>query len=178
MNNNKIKFFVEGFADRLLLEILEIHPKYIEKKGAVSKLERSMKKQLNDFHKIIIGIIDYDKGKSLHFFEDFNLCDKPDNIILKHKYNSNQYIIFLKPKAIEKWLLDAAESVNIKPENFNIPSDLKQFIKITKHINISQNTDFINFIREIKKKKADPLMFLQKILYTLTKEKTYPCKTN
>ncbi len=178
MNTNNIRFFVEGFTDKLLLEIIEIHPKYIEKKGAVSKLERSMKKQLNDFHKIIISIIDYDKGKSLHFFEDFNFCDNPDNIILKQKPNSNQYVIFLKPKAVERWILDAAESVNIKPEDYNIPSELKELIKITKHINISENQNFKNFIRVIKRKNAEPFIFLKDILNTLLNQKEYRCKTN
>ncbi len=176
--NSNVRFFTEGHTDKLLLDILEIPPKLIEKKGAVSKLVRSMKNQLNDFNKIIVGIVDYDKGKSLDFFNDFDSCDEPDNIILKYKKNSNQYILFLKPKAIERWILDAAADANINPEDFNIPTDLKKLRKITKSITVSKNTDFINFIRKIKNKKAEPFVYLQQILLTLLNKKTYRCKTN
>ena len=113
----KTRFFTEGDADKLLLEILEIHPKFVEPIGSVSQLERKMNEDLNkNYHKTIVGIADFDKGKSLEFFKEFDLCAEPDNIILKQKPNSNQYIIFLKPKAIERWILDAAKGVGIKAE--------------------------------------------------------------
>ena len=136
MSKHKIKFLTEGNADVILLKILEVAPKYIEKTGSVTQLQSSMKKQLKYYHKRIIGLIDYDKGKSLNFFQDFELCDNPDNIILKQKPDSNQYVLFLKPKAVEKWILDAAKSVNISPEKYGLPSGIKQFAKRTKNVNI------------------------------------------
>ena len=178
MSKNGVRFFTEGYADKLLLDILEIHPKYIEEIGAVSQLERMMKKQLKFYHKIIVGIVDYDKGRSLKFFKEFDLCAEPDNIILKQKPNSNQYIIFLKPKAIEQWILDAAKGVGIKPEDHKLLSGMKEFKKQTKSVNVSKNENLKKFIRAVKKEKAEPFEYLSEILHKLLNQKEYPCKKN
>jgi len=176
MSNNKTTFFVEGFADKLILDILEVDSKCIQEIGPVTKLKKTMKNQLRYYHKTVVGVVDYDKGNSLDFFKDFEICTEPDNIILKQKPNSNQYIIFLKPKAVERWILDAAESVNLKPEDYKLPSKMKEFTKQTKHVNISQNKKMVKFITDIKKAKAEPFIYLKDILHTLLNQKEYPCK--
>ncbi|MCD4794382.1 MAG: hypothetical protein K8R54_14190 [Bacteroidales bacterium] len=179
MNKSKIRIFTEGYTDKMLLDILEIHPRYIEEIGSVSQLERKMNKELDkNYHKTIVGIADFDKGKSLEFFNEFELCSDPDNILLKKRPDYKQYIIFIKPKAIERWILDAAESVGIKPEDYKLPSEMKKFKKETKSINVSKNEKLIRFIRAIKKKEAEPFEYLQEILQKLLTENKYPCKTN
>ncbi len=174
MSKKNIKFLTEGYADILLLDILEIPLKYIQRTGSISKLSKSMKNQSKNF----IGLVDADNGESFKFFEEFNFCIAPDNIILKHKANTKQYVIFLLPKAIEKWILDAAKSVEIKPEDYKLSSDIKKFKKETKNENIYKNKNLIKFIRDIKKKKAEPFVFLQEILQKLLTENNYPCIKN
>lgn len=175
----KTRFFTEGDADKLLLEILEIHPKFVEPIGSVSQLERKMNEDLNkNYHKTIVGIADFDKGKSLEFFNEFELCADPDNIILKKRPDFKQYIIFIKPKAIERWILDSADNVNIKPEDYKLPSEMKKFKKQTKSVNVSKNENLKKFIRAVKKKKAEPFVFLQEILQKLLTENNYPCIKN
>ncbi len=178
MSKNEVRFFTEGYTDELLLETLEVPPKYISRTGSVSQLEKAMKKQLRYFHKIIIGIVDFDKGKSLKFFNEFENCNNPDNILLKKKPDSNQYVLFLKPKAIERWILDASKNVEIKPENYNLSSDVKIFGNQTKNMNASKNKNLIKFIKDIKKAGAEPFVFLQEILHNLLYNKEYLCKTN
>ncbi len=86
--------------------------------------------------------------------------------MFNQKAGSNQYLIFLKP-ALEKWLIDSAQSSNTKLEDYNLPTKLKELKRITKRESILKNQNFKDFIRAMKRKKAEPIFVLQSILYQL-----------
>ena len=166
---SRIQFFTEGKADMTLLKILEVPPKLISDQGSNSSLAKAMQNQLNNYHKVIVGLTDKDKKNLPSYYSEFETIKTPDKITLKQKPNTNQYLIFLCCPALENWLLSAAEEAKIKPEDFNLKSDIKQFCRITKKDNVSKNSDFLNFLREIKKANPQPFSFLTEILDNLLK---------
>ena len=67
MNKSEVRFFTEGYADMLLLKsIIKIPENNIQKSNTISQLATTMRKQFKkNYHQTIVGIADYDKGKSL-----------------------------------------------------------------------------------------------------------------
>ncbi|OFX57039.1 MAG: hypothetical protein A2046_07585 [Bacteroidetes bacterium GWA2_30_7] len=164
MPKQDIQVCCEGHADKVLLKVLEIPERIISVSGNNSAIARTMERQVKNFHKIIIGLTDKDKKNIPLYFKEFELNDNPDNIFFCKKHNSNQYLIYLCCPAIERWLLDSAKSVNIKPEDYGFSSKIKEFVKDTKSITIEKNQNFYNFLKEIKRKKASSFVFLEKII--------------
>jgi hypothetical protein len=164
MNNKNIKYYVEGFADKVLLALLEVNEKSIQIQGSNSKIATAMENQESKYHKILIGLTDLDKKNVPKYFQEFKNLDNPDNILFKQKAGFNQYLIFLKP-ALEKWLIDSAHSSNTKLEDYSLPTKLKELRRITKRESILKNQNFKDFIRAMKRKQAEPIFALQSILY-------------
>ena len=65
------------------------------------------------------------------------IAKTPHLTLLKHKERC-QYLITIAP-ALDRFLLDCAEGLNVDPTRFEIPSDLKNFTKLSK--SITSNTD-------------------------------------
>ena len=163
--SRKIRYYTEGKADNALLSILEVEQRMISDNGGNSGVARAMKNQQRNYHNVVIGIIDDDKGRNYHsYFSEFELIAKPDDFKLKHKPGSNQFIIILCCPAIEMWLLNSAKSVSIIPEDYEMSSNVKIFGKTIKSINIAKNENFMKFIRTIKHEKAESFTLLSNVL--------------
>lgn len=84
-----------------------------------------------------VGIIDKDKVELGYIKECEPIAKTPHLTLLKHKERC-QYLITIAP-AVDRFLLDCAEGLNVDPTRFEIPSDLKNFTKLSK--SITSNTD-------------------------------------
>ncbi len=146
---------------------MEVHPKMIDIQNGNSGIAKAMRSQQKKFHKVIVGITDMDKKNIPDYFSHFIKESDPDDIILKRYPESNQYLIFLCCPAIENWLLQAAASVGVEPEDFQLPSKLKEFCRLSKSQNVLKDRNFMDFIREIKKREAMPFKYLKEIIERL-----------
>ncbi len=165
---NKIQYLTEGSVDSVLLTVLNINPKLIDIQGSNSSLSKAMENQKENYHKIIIGLTDEDRGKNLpRYFSEFETIDTPDNIILKKRPKSNQFLIFLCCPAIENWLLTAAKEAGVKSEDYGISSKMKMFIRVTKNRNVSKNINFMKFLRKIRKANVESFYCMKKVLEKL-----------
>lgn len=167
MPNTIIQVCCEGYADKVLLKVFGISDKKIDIASGNSGIARSMENQKENYHKKIIGLTDKDKKNIPPYFNDFELIKNPDNITFLKKPKSNHYLIYLCCPAIERWLLDSAKSVNLKPEDYGFSSNIKNFVKDTKSISIENNLDFYKFLKEIKRKKAPAFEYLEEILNSI-----------
>jgi len=74
----------------------------------------------------------------LAYLEEFVVEIEVNNLVLlKHK-TKQHYFIQLVP-AIEKWILNAADEIELNIEKIGLPRDLKQLKKITKNDAASEN---------------------------------------
>ena len=80
-----------------------------------------------------IGIIDNDKRK-ISYIESFEVIGRTDNLtFLKHK-EKHHYVIKVgkEGKAMETFIKASVETIGMKMEDFDLPSDIADLIKQTK----------------------------------------------
>jgi hypothetical protein len=157
-----IQFLYEGHADKVLLQVLKVPKEMLnlDPKG-INKILSAMQNQQNDYHKIIVGLIDKDKKIPHPYYVDFQTIEEMENLIHKqHSSNHNQHLILIIP-AIEKWILKSAESVEVLPSHFGLPDDFEKFRDKLKSQIIETNIDFKNFLKKIKELEAPNFVMLQ-----------------
>jgi membrane-anchored protein YejM (alkaline phosphatase superfamily) len=137
----------ECYIDTLLLKIILNAKKGCNHQYSCNKVLITMKEKFAD--KFAIGIIDDDKNMP-SIFNEFYFIKRHNKLsIYKHKDKSH-YIIKIS-KAVEEFILHAAQQCNISLFDYNLPNDLKNLKKITKHANSENNPDlqrlFTNIIQ-------------------------------
>ncbi|MES2765060.1 MAG: hypothetical protein V4642_04285 [Bacteroidota bacterium] len=113
---------------------------------------------------LVIAIIDNDK-KNIpgYFIQDFTVCFtfKDCYFVIKcNKGGTLHYIVVLSP-ASDQWLRCCAEAVKITTEEYNLGTTLKEFTKVTKRTDLSDNPDFKRFIKATLKKESPAMSALQ-----------------
>jgi hypothetical protein len=135
--------------------------RYNHQKGCPNVAKVMKEKLANDF---ALGIVDKDKIE-LAYFQEFNLVvELPGGIQLcRHRAESHHYLIFIRP-TMEKWILACADDSGISTEDFGLPADFKQLLKITK-TSKSENEDpfssnFRDLFRAFKKSNSSSITIL------------------
>ena len=153
----------ECFIDTKIAEILgQAKAKYNHQHGFgnVSN-EMQTNKKLEQF---AFGIIDEDKdrGKPAKYFLEFNTIIEKDNLILKKHPDKKHYLVLLCPEA-EKWLLNDAKRAGINPSDidYNLPDEMKGFIKLSKIRDIDRNEGFYRFIKALIRAEAPSITTLK-----------------
>ncbi len=86
-----------------------------------------------------VGIIDNDKRK-ISYIEGFEEIGRTDNLtFMKHK-EKHQYVIKVgkESKAMETFIIANVETIGMKMEDFDLPSDLAELIEQTKDSETTQ----------------------------------------
>lgn len=130
--NPALQILVEGEADTVFIELLGYSNTKAGSSGQVANL---MKEKLK--HRLVLGIVDKDKGKMPKYFNEFELQQSENDLLLKKHKDRKQYLIFFDPP-LESWLLRAAEQLNIEISKYGF-SNLKQLQRITKNQNVKQH---------------------------------------
>lgn len=153
----------ECFVDTRIAEILgQAKRKYNHQHGCgdVSN-EMQTNKKLEEF---AFGIIDEDKdkGKPAKYFLEFDTIIEKDNLILKKHPNRKHYLVLVCPEA-EKWLLEDAKKAGINPadKEYNLPDEMKGFIKLSKIKDINRNEGFYRFIKALIRAEAPSITTLK-----------------
>jgi hypothetical protein len=153
----------ECFVDTRIAEILgQAKGKYNHQHGC-GNVANEMKNALKDT--FALGIIDEDKhkGPQSKYFLEFDVITQESNLILKKHRIKPHYLILVCPE-IEKWLFTDAEAIGINPANhkFNLPIELKGFIKVSKIKSIDKNEGFKSFIKTLVREEAPSITTLKK----------------
>ena len=156
----------ECFADTLLVESLGF-----VKPNHQKNISQVIKFSTNSIYRFSFGIIDDDKNKPPKLEKEFEKITETYGLRLYQRKNASNYLIVLKP-AFEKWVLFAAEMAGVKPEDLNLPKDLKEFGKLTKRVNIGENKEFKSFLKKIIKENPPPVYTLKSWLNGVFEETT------
>ena len=100
-----------------------------------SKVVGQLKSTFAD--RFAVGIIDKDKVELGYIQECVVIAKSCHLTLMKHREKS-QFLITVAP-AIDRFVLDSAQESGVVPEEYGIPSELKDFTKISK--SVVSNTD-------------------------------------
>lgn len=125
-------------------------------------------KALNDKKdEFAIGIIDNDKRKVAYINDCKEIIKTKHLTLFKHK-ERNQYLITIYPAA-DDFILNCAKEQGVDVSNFELPINLKDFLKETKTITSNKDQRFKKLFKEIKNHKE--ISLLQKVLTYLCENK-------
>lgn len=131
-----------------------------------SKVVGALKGKFAD--RFAVGIIDRDKVELGYIRECEEVAKTIHLTLYKHKALPH-YLVTVEP-AIDGFILDNAEAVGVKPEEFGLPSDLKGFTIEAKKVTSNKDARFRSLFVAIK--DAPEIMSLKKVLKYLS-GKTY-----
>lgn len=160
----------ECYVDTNLIETIVPPVKGYNHQKGCGNVVRLMQNKLKD--KFAVGIIDKDK-KEIKYAEEF---DEKINIgdlqLFRHKKpEKHHYLIFINP-AIEKWIINNAETANISLDDFGLSSDLKELTKKTKKITSKNDNALKGIFREMKEHQVKNVQILSEWIKHL-KENPY-----
>ena len=95
-----------------------------------------------------VGIIDKDKVE-MGYLKECEEIAKTKHLTLLHHKTRPQYLITVSP-AIDRFILDCAETEGINTEDFDIPGDLKGFTRLSKSITSNTDSRFKALFRALK----------------------------
>lgn len=123
-----------------------------------SKVVGTLKGKFSD--RFAVGIIDRDKVELGYVRECDEVAKTKHLTLFKHR-SLPHYLMTVEP-AIDKFILDNAESVRIKTEEFGIPSDLKGFTVEAKKVTSNKDARFRGLFVAIK--DAPEIMTFKKVI--------------
>jgi hypothetical protein len=148
----------ECFIDTNLVETLVPTKFGYNHQKCCSKVVKLMKEQTGLKDGFALGIVDEDK-KILDYIKEFDLIrDKKQLKLLKHPLKQH-YIIYISP-AIEKWIIQNADEVNINLVDFNLPHDFLALRSITKVKTSSKDATFKKLFKALYEQNASGLVLL------------------
>lgn len=145
MKREKLPYIVpECYVDTNLIEYLLSAA--VNHQHSCSKVVEVLK--TNYYDKFAVGIIDDDKHRLGYIDECSNIARTNHLLLLKHK-ESSHYLIMVTP-AIDKFILDCAKEQKVKPEDYNLPSELKEFTKVSKSVSSNKDPKFKSLFAAVK----------------------------
>lgn len=133
----------ECYVDTNLIEYLT--NAHVNHQHSCTKVVGLLNSKFKD--QFAVGIIDKDKVKMGYLNECEEIGATPHLTLLKHR-ERHQYIITIQP-AVDRFILDCAEQEGIKPEDYNLPSKLKEFTKVSKAVTSNSDSRFRNLFKAI-----------------------------
>jgi hypothetical protein len=151
----------ECYIDTVLMEVL-IPPEkqYNHQKGVPTVVKEMQEKFLNKFALAILDRDEDKKRKQIKYYNEFDLLLEKHNISLHRHKNRlrHHYLIFHPP--FEKWIISESEETNLLLEEYGLPNNFKELIKITKPPTPENNPKFKRLFKALKKYNANGITLL------------------
>ncbi|MDY0904495.1 hypothetical protein [Pedobacter sp. CFBP9032] len=158
----------ECFVDTNLIETLVPPQKQYNHQKGCGTVTKVMRERFTD--RFALGIIDKDK-KEVDYLKEFEIiCSKGSLILHKHQ-KRHHYIIQIYP-AMERFIMNTADTLGISLKDFDLPIDLNLLKKESKTINSKNDKRFNNLFKFFKKNSAEEIQRLTAWI-TYLKEKNY-----
>lgn len=150
------RIIVEGEGDLLLIKLLmRVTPR--NEKG-IGNCLNTLKSVKTSQEVVLVCDNDKDRRKNLEQISDLRK-NSPEIEHRTLKERENRHLLIIKP-ALEKWILKAADSVEIDMGKFGFQSE-KHFRNISKSVQVESNNNFKNFINTINQKNAPAFVQLK-----------------
>ncbi|QMW06096.1 hypothetical protein [Spirosoma foliorum] len=166
MPDQIIRIIPECYADTTLAQFFIKDPNPVDHEQGIHNVARAMK-EAGEFDAIVVGIIDNDKTNTPTYFDSFETIDDTQYLTLKKHSTATQFIIVIKPKAVEQFFLDNAAEVSIRVEDYGFPGDVRKLRKLTKKESIKSNPDFQRLLSDLHTRQAPGFLTLERILNDL-----------
>ena len=137
----------ECFIDTNLTEFLLNSPGVNHKKGC-NEVARCMK-ETNLKNQFSVGIIDNDKRKPSYVTEFTEIAHTKHISLLKHRERPH-YLVMISP-AMDRFILDCSAELDLHLEDYDLPTKLEEFIKVTKYVNAKKDSRFKALFRVLIK---------------------------
>lgn len=147
---NELAIITECYVDTNLIETIVPPQKGYNHQMNCVKVGSVMQKNFSD--RFAIGIIDKDK-KTIKYLEEFNLVVDTGSLCLHKHKTKHHYIIQIAPAA-ERFILDAASSLETSLKNFGLSDTLEGLKNYTKHQSSKTDPNLKNAFRALKKSQS------------------------
>lgn len=155
MHNSNKCIIPECYIDSCLIEVLLVADKdYVNHDKGNGSVAKKMKEGFKD--DFCLGIIDEDK-EPIDYLKEFNERKATEYLKLWKHEQKHHYIIQIRP-VIEKWFVRICNENEINLTEFDLPTDLKSLMRITKSISSRKDERFIKLFKQMKNKNCQPLM--------------------
>src|SRR5882762_2383582 len=142
MHNSNKCIIPECYLDSCLIEVLIVADKdFVNHHKGNGTVAKEMKENFDE--DFCLGIIDEDR-EPLDYLKEFEEKKSTEYLKLwKHKrQHKHHYIIQIRP-VVEKWLLRICRENEISLSEFNLPTDLKNLLKISKSVGSRKDDRFV-----------------------------------
>jgi hypothetical protein len=158
MHNSNKCIIPECYIDSCLVEVLLVADKdYVNHHKGNGKVAKEMKENFdNDF---CLGIIDEDK-EQLDYLKEFEEKKVTDYLKLWKHRAKHHYIIQIRP-VVERWILGICKDNQINLADFNLPTELKALLKITKSVSSRKEERLVKLFKQMKNKNCSPVIELK-----------------
>ena len=158
MHNSNKCIIPECYIDSCLIEVLLVADKdFVNHHKGNGKVAKEM--QENFESEFCLGIIDEDK-EQLDYLKMFDEKKTTDYLKLwKHK-TKQHFIIQIRP-VIERWILKICEENEINISDYNLPTDLKDLLRITKSVSSRKDERLLKLFKQMKNKNCAPVIELK-----------------
>ena len=158
----------ECYIDTNLVEYMLDSHGVNHQKGCNAVAKKMMESNLKD--QFSIGIIDNDKRQHSYVSEFEEIAHTQHVALLKHKERPH-YFIRISP-AMDQFILDCANEQGVNLKDYGLPSELKEFTKVTKDVNAKNDYRFKSLFGAIE--SSNELSMLRCVLHYLN-DKQYKC---
>jgi hypothetical protein len=160
----------ECYVDTNLIETLVPPQKGYNHQKGCPNVARVMQQKFSD--RFALGIIDKDK-KQLKYLGEFNLvAEKASLQLYKHKLATKHHYIIVVAPAVEQWIIETAQSVNLSLSDYGLPTNLAELTKVTKTITSKNDSKFKQLFKDLVQHNAENAQCLKNWLKYL-KENAY-----
>jgi hypothetical protein len=161
----------ECYVDTLLIETIVPPVRGYNHQHSCTKVLSTMKNKLSD--EFAVGIIDDDKSVPKDLLV-FSFVKKYNNALALYKHQSKPHYVIKIIPAVEKFIFNTAQQCNVSLADYNLPTDLKKFTAITKHVISKNNPDLKKLLHVLIQNDADNFRKLSQWLKHLTQNPYNP----
>lgn len=147
MKQKFLNIIPECYVDTNLIECLV--DAGVNHQHSCTKVIGLLNNQFKD--KFAIGIIDKDKVQ-LGYIKECKELASTNHLTLRKHRTRNQYLITISPAA-DGFILECSVSEGINVEDYNLPSDLKEFTKVTKTVTSNRDNRLRNLFKVLKRNR-------------------------
>ena len=168
MHNSNKCIIPECYIDSCLVEVLLVADKdYVNHHKGNGKVAKEMKENFDD--DFCLGIIDEDK-EQLDYLKEFEEKKATEYLKLWKHQTKHHYIIQIRP-VVESWILEICRHNEINLADFNLPTELKALLRITKSVGSRKEERLVKLFKQMKKKNCSPVIELKNWIEFLKENK-------
>jgi hypothetical protein len=142
---NDLVIIPECYVDTCLIETI-IDAGHCNHQKGCNKVSSTMQTKYRD--QFVIGVIDKDK-RPIFYLNEFDLIGSKASVLLHKHRTQPHYIIQLSP-AVEAFIIQSVVEKNMRLIDYELPEELRKFIRITKQITSKKNKKLKQLITDLK----------------------------